>query len=163
MSDNPQLGFVRLTEVALHDVLELLNEPRNRKHMPLSSPFTPATARSWVDQKDGQWAANGYGPWAVLVNGQFAGWAGFQAEANGADFALVLAPRFWGHGGEITREALHRGFSELGLTEVLIALPATRSPERVVQRLGFRPAGEVIYGGVTFRQYRLARRDWPPS
>jgi hypothetical protein len=36
MSDNLQFRFVRLTEVAPDEVLELLNEPRNRKHLPLS-------------------------------------------------------------------------------------------------------------------------------
>ena len=57
-----------------------------------------------------------------------------------------------------TREVLQRGFTELGLTDVLIALPHTRSPDRAVARLGFQPDGEVDYGGVVFRQYRLTRR-----
>ena len=30
---------------------------------------------------------NGYGPWAVLLDGELAGWGGFQREENGADFA----------------------------------------------------------------------------
>jgi [ribosomal protein S5]-alanine N-acetyltransferase len=155
-----QITFVRLREVPLAAVLELLNEPRNTRHMPLSGTFTPATAAEWVAAKDGQWEANGYGPWAVLLDGEFAGWAGFQREENGADFALVLSPRHWGRGADIARAALGRGFTELGLDDVIIALPFTRSPDRVVARFGFVPDGTVTYDGAPFRQYRLTRVDW---
>jgi ribosomal-protein-alanine N-acetyltransferase len=155
-----RIEFVRLTEVPVGSVVELLNEPRNARHMPLSTAFTAESAAAWVEAKDAQWATHGYGPWAVLVNGRFAGWGGFQREENGADFALVLAPEHWGHGSAITRAALDRGFDELGLDAVLIALPYTRSPDRVVRRFGFVPDGDVTYGGSTFRQYRLTRDSW---
>jgi len=155
-----QIDFVRLTEVPLTSVLALLNEPRNARHMPLSNDFTPESAQAWVEAKDAQWSMNGYGPWAVLVDDGFAGWAGFQREENGADFALVLAPGHWGHGGAIARAALDRGFDELDLDAVLIALPYTRSPERAVRRFGFMPDGDVTYDGATFRQYRLTRDGW---
>ena len=82
-----RIEFVRLTEVPLAPVVELLNEPRNARHMPLAGTFTEEAAAEWVSAKDSQWASNGYGPWAVLVDGQFAGWGGFQREENGADFA----------------------------------------------------------------------------
>ena len=156
-----EIDFVRLTAVDVDLVVAVLNEPRNARHMPLvGEPFTRETAANWVAAKDGQWETNGYGPWAVLVDGSFAGWGGFQAEDNGADFALVLLPRFWGHGEDIARSALTRGFTELALEEVLIALPYTRKPDRVVARFGFVPAGDVCYGGVTFRQYRLTKAAW---
>ena len=102
-----RIDLVRLTEVPLDAVVALLNEPRNTRHMPLSNPFTPESAREWVQAKDGQWAEHGYGPWAVL--------------------------------------------------------PHTRSPDRAVARLGFQPDGEVDYGGVVFRQYRLTRQAWDGS
>ena len=137
-----RIEFVRLTEVPLAAVVALLNEPRNARHMPLvSGKLTDESAAEWVRTKDGQWERNGYGPWAVLVNGHFAGWGGFQREENGADYALVLAPEYWGQGAAITRAALERGFGELGLDEVIIALPYTRSPDRVVARFGFTPDG----------------------
>ena len=156
----PRIAFVRLSEVPLAAVIELLNEPRNTRHMPLAGTFDQASAAEWVAAKDGQWGTNGYGPWAVLLDGEFAGWAGFQREDNGADFALVLSPPYWGHGAEITTAALDRGFAELGLDEVIIALPFTRRPDRVVARFGFVPDGEVTYDGAAFRQYRLTRTVW---
>jgi [ribosomal protein S5]-alanine N-acetyltransferase len=155
-----RIEFVRLTEVPLTALVELLNEPRNARHMPLSGSFTERSAAEWVAAKDGQWESNGYGPWAVLLNGEFAGWGGFQREDNGADFGLVLSPKHWGHGANITRAALDRGFGQLALDEVIIALPYTRSAARVVARFGFKPDGEVTYGGTRFRQYRLTRDTW---
>jgi [ribosomal protein S5]-alanine N-acetyltransferase len=160
MTSQPRIEFVRLTEVPLSAVMSLLNEPRNARHMPLSGEFSQESAADWVRDKDGQWDLHGYGPWAVLVDGEFAGWGGFQQEENGADFALVLLPEQWGHGAEITRAALDRGFDEFGLDDVIIALPFSRNPTRVVARFGFVPDGEVTYGGSSFRQYRLTRDAW---
>ena len=158
-----RIEFVRLTLVPLSAVVKLLNEPRNAKHLPLSTEFSEESAADWVRGKDAQWAAHGYGPWAILLDGQFAGWGGFQHEENGADFAMVLSPGHWGHGAAIARAALDRGFGDLGLDEVIIALPHTRRPTRAVARLGFVPDGEVTYGGAAFRQYRLARGAWAAS
>lgn len=155
-----RIDFVRLTEVDLASVTALLNEPRNARHMPLAGTFTAEDAAAWVAAKDGQWATSGYGPWAVLVDGAFAGWGGFQAEANGADFALVLQPAHWGQGEAIALRALDTGFRLFGLEAVMIALPYTRSPDRAVARLGFVPDGEVIHGEARFRQYRLTRSAW---
>ena len=96
----PEIAFVRLTEIPLGQVVALLNEPRNGRHLPLAGErFTVETAQAWVAAKDGQWAEHGYGPWAVLVDGAFAGWGGFQREENGADFALVLQSRLLGPRG----------------------------------------------------------------
>ena len=158
--DRLGLELVRLTEVPLVEVVGLLNEPRNLRHMPLSEEFTEESAAAWVAAKDAQWEQHGYGPWAVLVNDVFAGWGGFQREENGADFALVLLPTYWGSGLAVTRAALDRGFRELGLDSVIIALPFTRSPARAVARFGFVPDGEVSYGGSDFRQFRLSRAAW---
>ncbi len=152
--------FVRLTEIRLADVLSLLNNRRTHRHLPLAGEFTAEAAGDWVRAKDAQWDHHGYGPWAILVDGRFAGWGGFQREEGGADFALVLEPRHWGRGEEITRKAFALGFGELELEEVTIALPYSRDPGRVLAPLGFVPAGEATYGGVTFRQYRLSRSDW---
>lgn len=90
----------------------------------------------------------------------YSGWGGFQREENGADFALVLSPDHWGHGAEIASAALEQGFGDLGLGEVIIALPDTRRPDRVMARFGFAPDGDVVYDGASFRQYRLTRHAW---
>ena len=43
---------------------------------------------------------------------------------------------------------------------MIIALPYTRNPDRIVARFGFAPDGEVTYDGAPFRQYRLTRDAW---
>jgi ribosomal-protein-alanine N-acetyltransferase len=156
----PDISFRRLTEVPVHEVRALLNEPRNHRHMPLAGDFSEDGAARWVRDKDAQWDAHGYGPEAVYVDGAFAGWGGFQREDAGADLAVVLAPRYWGHGTVVTRRFLAHGFGELGLEEVVVALPLTRSPARVLERFGFRADGTVTYGSVEFRLFRLSRQGW---
>lgn len=160
----PSIEFVRLPQIDTDAVTVLLNEPRNRRHMPLAGePFTAETTMRWVQAKDAQWAANGYGPWAILLDGEFAGWGGFQAEEDGADFALVLHPRFWGRGRLVARRALDHAFDEFRLDAVLIALPLTRAADRVVAAWGFEPVGETSYDGIPFRRYRLDRARWRAS
>ncbi|MET3975922.1 GNAT family N-acetyltransferase [Cellulosimicrobium sp. TH-20] len=155
-----EITFVRLGEVPLPDVVRLLNEPRNARHMPLAATFSEEAARRWVREKDAQWRADGYGPWAVLVDGVLAGWGGFQAEDGVPDLALVLRPEHWGRGAEIARTLLGRGFRDLGLTRVTVELPLTRRPERVLARWGFVPDGEAVHGDAVFRRYVLTREVW---
>lgn len=160
----PAVSFVRLTEVANDDVVALLNEPRNARHMPLvGESFTGATAAAWVAAKDEQWQRYGYGPWAILLDGEFAGWGGFQAEPDGADLALVLHPRYWGSGAAVARATIDAGFDGLGLEVILVSLPYSRRPGGVLARWGFAPDGEAMHGGVRFQRYRLLRDRWAAS
>lgn len=158
----PRIVLERLTRVPVEGIAALLNEPRNARHMPLArGGFTLESAAQWAAAKDAQWEHHGYGPWAILLGDELAGWGGFQREDDGADFALVLDPRFRGHGPAIARELLSVGFDELALSEVLIALPHSRSsPDGAVARWGFRPAGEIEFDGIVFRRYRLSAADW---
>ena len=163
MSD-AAISFVRLTAIPTDEVAALLNEPRNARHMPLvGDPFTRDAAAAWVLSKDAQWELHGYGPWAIVLDGEFAGWGGFQAEPDGADLALVLHPRFWGRGAEIARRTIDVGFGELELDAVLVALPYSRRPGAVLARWGFATDGEAVHGGVRFRRYRLTRERWSSS
>jgi RimJ/RimL family protein N-acetyltransferase len=156
----PVVTFRRLTEVPVAAVRALLNEPRNRRHLPLAGDFSPAQAAEWVRDKDAHWERHGFGPEAVFIDGEFAGWGGFQREPSGVDFGLVLLPAHWGQGAAILSAALDRAFGEMGLDEVVVALPFSRDAGAVLRRLGFHPDGEVAHGTVTFRQYRLVRSDW---
>lgn len=158
-----KIEFSRLTDVPVDDLMRLLNEPRNVRHMPLSELFTEETTALWAASKNEQWELHGYGPWAVSIDSNFAGWCGFQSEEDGADYALVLRPEYWGHGAAITEAAMEIGFGTFGLSEVVIALPYSRNPERAVGRLGFKPDGEVTYEDIPFRRYRLRRSDWSPQ
>lgn len=156
----PAIALVRLTEVPLEAVHALLNDGRSQRHLPLAAPCTPDQAAGWVADKDAQWDVAGYGPWAVTVDGRLAGWGGFQREEHGADLALVLHRTYWGLGRALHGLMLERGFTELGLETVTVALPFSRDVTHVLERFGFRPDGVVRHGGVPFRRYRLDRPEW---
>ncbi|MCW2271956.1 hypothetical protein D3C77_233540 [compost metagenome] len=150
------LEFKRLTEIGLSDIVSLNNNPSVLRQMPLGGAhFDDVTARTWVNQKDAQWEQHGYGPWAFLIDQQFAGWGGLQHENGDADLALVLHPTFWGRGRAIYQAIVERAFTEMGLSSITILLPPTRTRIKAIFRLGFQADGEVDIDGVRFLRFRL--------
>lgn len=150
------LEFKRLPEVDLADIVSLNNNPEVLRQMPLGSAnFDDDTARQWVDQKEAQWKEYGYGPWAFFIDQKFAGWGGLQNEGGDADLALVLHPKYWGHGKAIYQEIVKRAFTDMALDSITILLPPTRTRIKGIFRHGFQPDGELIYDGVRFLRFRL--------
>jgi ribosomal-protein-alanine N-acetyltransferase len=142
--DVPAIRLSRLTEITPAEAMALLNDPDIARHMPLAGDyFDEEATRKWLEAKDKQWQANGYGPWAVHANEEFAGWCGFQKDEGEADFALVLKKRFWGLGRRIYLKAVGKGFDELGYESIVVTLPPSRRSSRVLERLGFRLDGET--------------------
>jgi ribosomal-protein-alanine N-acetyltransferase len=152
------LEFTRLSEVAPNELIALMNLPGVRKHLPLArGEFGPSECAAFVAAKEAMWDEHGYGPWAFVIDGAFAGWGGLQPEGDDADLALILHPAFWGHGKAIYDQVIARAFGELGLTAVTILLPPSRGRAHAVQRLGFSPDGETTIHGERFLRYRLRR------
>jgi hypothetical protein len=148
----------RLTDIPAETWLPLLNHPEVRRHMPLAGDmvWTAETATEWVAGKDRQWVENGFGPWALKIDGQFAGWGGFQKEGEDADFGLVVMPGSWGKGFAIARELFALGRPYLGSRTISILLPPSRTRMKGLARLGFVPAGEFDYDGERFLKFRYA-------
>ncbi|HCM62040.1 MAG TPA: N-acetyltransferase [Morganella sp. (in: Bacteria)] len=150
------LEFKRLTEVNVSNIITLNNHPDVLRHMPLGSPdFNYQKCIEWVSQKDDQWKKHGYGPWAFVINGHFAGWGGLQCENSDADLALVLHPDYWGAGKTIYDEIIRRAFFEMKLESITILLPLSRVKIKTILRLGFHPDGEMMFDGISFRRFRL--------
>lgn len=144
----------RFCDIPTEDWMSLLNHPDVVRHMPLADGrWTADAVAHWARDKDAQWQAHGYGPWSIRIDGHFAGWGGFQREAGEADLALVLLPRYWGHGARIVRDFMHRR-AELGIGPVSILLPPSRPRTRGLARLGFVLVGELAYEGQRFLQFR---------
>jgi len=155
-----EIGFTRLAEVAPADIVALHADPRVRRHLPLAGDdFDEAACLRWIADKEGQWTRNGFGPWAIRIDGRFAGWGGLQLEDGDVDLALVLSPPYWGHGRAICREILNFAFGELGLPSVTVLLPASRVRSGGLGRLGFRPDRSVLVSGIRFDRYRLSSPD----
>ena len=156
----PDIEFVHLHEIPETQLLELMNDARVRKHLPLlTTEFSPADCRAFVEAKRRLWDEHGYGPWAVLVEGAFAGWGGLQPEHGEADFALVLAPRFWGWGRRIFGEIVARAFKQMNLSSITALLPPSRTNARVITRLGFVEDGQLMVGDQTFVRFRMHRSE----
>lgn len=142
------------SDIPAEDWLLLLNHPDVIRHMPLADGSCTAVAvTDWAKGKDEQWLTNGYGPWSIRIDGNLAGWGGFQREGDAADLALVLHPAHWGHGAEIFRSFMSRR-AALGIDAVSILLPPSRSRTRGLARLGFARDAEVMHEGQRFVKFR---------
>lgn len=150
------IEFKRLPEIDKADIIELMNHPLVRRQMPLTDDhFDEAACDEFLANKDGLWAEHGYGPWAFVVDGKFAGWGGLQPEAGEVDLGLVLHPRYWGLGKTLYDEIIRRAFGGMGFESVTILFPPTRTRVKAILRLGFEPDGELELHGERFIRYRL--------
>ena len=151
-----KLEFKRMSEVHPSEYVALNTNPLVMRQMPLSdNRFDEEVCIEWIKGKEKIWDEHGYGPWAFIVDGKFAGWGGLQPEEGEADLGLVLHPDFWGMGKIIYEEIIHRAFGEMGLESITILFPPSRTRIKGILRLGFIPDGELEISGERFIRYRL--------
>lgn len=152
----PEITFARLTEIDPVEIIAHMSDPRVADHMPLLTfEWDTATAASFVTTKEGCWARDGLGHWAILADGKYVGWGGFQKEADEWDFGLVLRPDYFGMGLRIARQALAFARADARIPFVTFLLPLSRKNLGALGRIGARFMGEVDYDGAIFRKYRL--------
>lgn len=150
------IQFKPLREVDRHQLIDLMNDPLVLKYMPLANgSFTESDCRAFIDAKEQMWEKSGYGPWAFVIDGKFAGWGGLQPENADADLALVLRPNFWGAGIALYRQIIRKAFGEMGLDSITALLPPSRKNAAALLRLGFHLDGQIKVSGQTFLRYRL--------
>jgi ribosomal-protein-alanine N-acetyltransferase len=157
---------------------ELSADPAVMEHlMPIP---TREAADAWIDRQRQHLAEHGFCFWAVELTGsvEFIGAVGlfrigYQAHFTPAvEVGWRLARQFWGQGyaPEAAEAALHFGFDDLGLNEIVAnTAPANANSQRVMMKLGMSrdPADDFDHplapeGHKPRRQvlYRLARNDW---
>ena len=151
------IEFKQLSEVNPSDIIELMNHPLVRRQMPLTSDnFDQDDCANFIAAKERLWAEHGYGPWAFVIDGQFAGWGGLQPEHGEADLALVLHPTYWGTGRLIYNQIIERAFGQMGFASVTVLFPPSRVRVKGLLRLGFKPDGEMEIEDERFIRYRLS-------
>ncbi len=154
--DYKKIAFTRLSEVDPRFIIELLNDPAVRRHLPLARGyFGPAECEKFVADTEQIWQQNGYGPWAFVIGDEFIGWGGLQPEGDDVDVGLVLRQSYWGAGRSLYKRIIAYAFGELGLGSVIALLPPSRTRVAAMQRLGFRRDGEVVLEDERFLRYRL--------
>lgn len=152
----PQIAFVRLSEISPDEIAVHMADPRMGEHMPLlTSSWDAAAAAQFIAAKEARWPRDGLGHWAILCEGRYAGWGGFQKEGDEWDFGLVLTPAYFGLGLAVTKKALAFARADVRIPYVTFLLPPTRKNRGALARLGARFVGEIDYDGAVFLKYRL--------
>lgn len=151
------ISFASLSSIDPGELRTLLNDPQVLRHMPLADPepMSSDEVRDWVMGKEAITQQHGFGPQAILVEGNFAGWGGIEPDGGGASISLVLFPAYWGRGHKVLDILLEEAFGRRGLPYVLVEFPPSRSRVRGLLHLGFREVGERMIGGERFVVYRL--------
>lgn len=154
--DAAGLAFLRLPDIPPEAITAHMSDPRLAAHLPLLPPAwdAEATARL-VAAKEARWARDGLGHWALLHRGAYIGWGGFQKEAEGWDFGLVLTPEAFGLGPAAARRALEFARADSRIPFVTFLLPPSRTRLGALARLGARAEGEVMQDGARFLKFRL--------
>ncbi|NJO91335.1 MAG: GNAT family N-acetyltransferase [Chloroflexia bacterium] len=156
------IEFKRLTEVNKISIIELMNNPLVRRQMPLlTNQFNESICNQFINAKEKLWAEYGYGPWAFIVNGNFAGWGGLQPEKGEADLAIVLHPNYWGIGKVIYDKIMKKAFGEMGLRSVTVLFPPSRTRINGLIRLGFKMDGELEIVNTNFIRFRIENHMTP--
>lgn len=152
----PEITFIRLTEVAPAEINAHMSDPRVAEHMPLlGAGWDPARVGDFIAAKEACWQRDGLGHWAILSDGAYVGWGGFQKEGEEWDFGLVLKPEAFGLGLRIARAALDIARTDDRIPFVTFLLPPSRRNLGALARMGAVAVGQVEYEGERFRKYRL--------
>ena len=153
-----RIELKRLTEVNPAAVIELMNDPAVRRHLPLArGHFGRSEYKRFLAAKERMWEERGFGPWAFVLDDELVGWGGLQPEGDDADVGLVLSQKYWGAGRVLYGRILDHAFDELGLDSVIALLPQSRTRVGALTRLGFREDGEIMIGNERFNRFRLSR------
>ena len=152
----PVIAFRRLTEIPPAAILAQMSDPRVGAHLPLApAAWDLAAVEALVAAKEATWDRDGLGHWAILADGAYVGWGGFQREGEEWDFGLVLVPVAFGLGLRIAARALETARADPRIPFVTFLLPLSRRRLGALARLGARPLGVVEHAGVPFRKFRL--------
>ena len=125
-------------------------------------PFGPHEVRRLLARDLRHWTQHGFGPWALVLDGAYAGRGGLAwtevAGERAVELPWALVPSAWGRGlaTEAARGAV--GWARrLGLPEVVsFTLTTNTASRRVMEKAGLEPAGEIVHAGLPHVLYRLA-------
>lgn len=150
------IEFLDLSEINPSDIINLMNNEAVGKLMPLlAGGFSQEDCNAFLKAKKSLWDEHGYGPWAFIIQDEFAGWGGLQQEQGEADFALVLHPKFWGYGLKIFNKTKEIAFNQMGIETITVLFPPNRTNSKAIFRMGFKEDGETEVSGEMFKKFRL--------
>ena len=155
-----KLTFARLPDVSPDEIIEHMSNPRVARHMPLlTMKWDRNVLAEFVAAKERYWLRDGLGHWAILCNGAYVGWGGFQKESDAWDFGLVLKPDCFGLGARIVKKAIEFARADERIPFVTFLLPLSRTRLGGLARLRAKFVGKVEYDGTPFAKYCLSTND----
>lgn len=151
-----EISFTRLSQIDPAEIVSHMTGPRVAAHMPLLTfQWDLQTAVDFIAMKEACWERDGLGHWAILADGKYVGWGGFQKEEAEWDFGLVLKAEAFGLGLKISRKAIDFAKADPRISHVTFLLPPSRKNLGALRRMGAEFVGETDYDGKIFRKYRL--------
>ena len=151
-----KITFARLSDISPDIILTHMSDARVAEHLPLLTfKWTAQNVAEFVATKEDCWNRDGLGHWAILCDGVYVGWGGFQKEGDEWDFGLVLKPDHFGLGMRITKKAIAFACADKRIPFVTFLLPPSRTKLGGLARLGAQFVEEVDYDGKIFLKYRL--------
>jgi hypothetical protein len=151
-----EVTFARLSDISPDEIIRHMSNPRIAEHMPLLTfKWDRDAVTQFVAAKEACWRRDGLGHWAILCNGSYAGWGGFQKEGLEWDYGLVLKPENFGLGLLISRKALAFARADERIPFVTFLLPPSRKKLAALGRLGAKFVEETEHNGARFLKYRL--------
>lgn len=155
-----QITFSPLREANSEDLFQLLNDPRVTRHMPLAEPVDLEWIDNWKEAKSRQWPNPDHGPWAVYVDGKFAGWSGIQPDGVDEDeLAIVLHVWAWNLGREIAQKTLVRFRSMGHQNPIAVYFPTTRPIDLLINKLSLEYVGDASIGEHRFVKLHLTENS----
>ena len=153
------IALTRLSLIPIQKITDLLNDEQVRRHLPLAGEyFDEALTRAWIASKEEYWLKYGYGPYAILIANEFAGWSGVMHEDGEDDLGIVLFKQYWGYGRRILKAIIDDAARVHNLRTITIQLPVSRVRQMGITRAGFEETGTTELMGHNFRKYRLHLR-----
>lgn len=151
-----RIDFVRLSRISPYEIVSHMSDVRVARHMPLLTfKWDLQAGNKFVAAKEACWETDGLGHWAILCNGAYVGWGGFQKEGDEWDYGLVLKPEHFGLGVRITRKAIEFAKADERIPFVTFLVPPTRKNLGGFVLHGARFVGEIEYDGTRFLKFRL--------
>lgn len=148
--------FARLTEISPGEILAHMSHPRMAEHMPLLDfQWDHEAVTRFLAAKEACWHRDGLGHWAILNDGAYVGWGGFQKEGDEWDFGLVLKPEYFGLGVRISKMAVAFARADERIPFVTFLLPPSRKNLGALARFGASFVAEIEYEGARFLKFRL--------
>lgn len=144
---------------AIHDVY---GDPEVMRFVGDGHPATTDRTAAMIAGYRQHQAEHGFAFWAVLdaADGTVIGDAGLEITSHGVELGYTLGRAHWGRGlaTEAAGLCVEAAFGPLDLPR-LVALVDRRNPAsvHVLEKLGFRPDGEVIAFGRPHRRLALGR------